>query len=82
MSNLVRTLRSYSYQAGCPDYSTDDEQGQLIGELVGTMHAAADKIEALEALIAGLECDADWCGKSPRYNDGKCQICKAQAGEE
>jgi hypothetical protein len=30
---------------------TDDEQGQLIAELVGDMHEAADEIERLRAVV-------------------------------
>ena len=36
--------------------------------------------ERLRAAILGLECDAEWCGKSPsKWGDGKCQVCKALA---
>ena len=46
MTDLVKRLRRYSYQGG-----TGDEQGQLIGELVGDMHEAADEIERLRAAL-------------------------------
>ena len=43
------------------------------------------EIERLEGALRGLECDAEWCGKSPHgtpgkrgYDDGKCQVCKAK----
>lgn len=42
----------------------------------------ANKYAALLRKIEKLECDSEWCGKSPTgtpgkrgYDDGKCQIC-------
>ena len=49
MSDLIESLRRYSYQQG-----TDDEQGQLIAELVGNMHEAADEIERLRDALTQI----------------------------
>ena len=47
------------------------------------------RVEELEGVLNGLECESEWCGKSPHgtpgkrgYDDGKCQICKALAATE
>jgi len=70
----------------------EEQVGQHVlyySELEKTNADLQARVDALEALITGLECDADWCGKSPHgtpgkrgYDDGKCQICKALAATE
>jgi hypothetical protein len=46
----IERLRRYSYQQG-----TDDEQGQLLAELVGDMHSAADTMEKMLAVVEAWE---------------------------
>ena len=43
-------------------------------------------VEQVFDRISDMECDAEWCGKSPygtpgnkNYDDGKCQVCKLKA---
>jgi hypothetical protein len=50
----IERLRRYSYQQG-----TDDEQGQLLAELVGDMHSAADTMEKMLAVVEALETSDD-----------------------
>lgn len=37
------------------------------------------RIEELEAGINLLDCEGEWCGKSPtKHDNGKCRVCKLQ----
>jgi len=58
-------------------------------ETLACRHARIDALSTegrrLRSALEELECDSDWCGKSPHgtpgkrgYDDGKCQICTAR----
>jgi hypothetical protein len=82
-SDLVKRLRRIHRDVAFAKTITDVMQ--LGDQQVGDINDGADEIERLQAVVDSLECESDWCGKSPHgtpgkrgYDDGKCQICKAQ----
>lgn len=43
------------------------------------LEAIANEIKLREEQIADLDCQGEWCGKSPRKDDdGLCGVCKMQ----
>lgn len=49
------------------------------GRYATFLEAIAIEIEMRYRQIAELDCQGEWCGKSPnRHDDGLCDVCKMQ----
>lgn len=87
VTDLIKRLRD---PLECPDtksvFKLCEDAADEIESLSSELHSRSDEAamllmenERLRAALEKLECDAEWCGKSPFGRDpGLCQVCVAR----
>lgn len=82
LTDIRDKVEEYSTQAMLLSYLTDSEAWRSdteLGRYATFLEAIANEIEMRYRQIEELDCQGEWCGKSPtRHDDGLCGVCKIQ----
>lgn len=74
-TEIAKIISNHTMPSNPEAWRIDNEPGRYATFL----EAIANEIEMRYRQIEKLDCQGEWCGKSPsRHDDGLCGVCKIQ----